>query len=93
MREVIDYLWRPCKILQARGRDGDLAMRGTRTHVGRYWLANAVVAKVGATLIALSTHGRSGFNRLVLGSVAEEVVPEGPGRDQALEACESAGGP
>src|SRR5688572_1687355 len=25
--------------------------------------------------------------------VAEEVVPEGPGRDQALEACESAGGP
>src|SRR5688500_2385667 len=25
--------------------------------------------------------------------VAEEVVPEGSGRDQALEACESAGGP
>lgn len=33
-----------------------------------------VASEVGATLVALSTHGRSGFNRLVLGSVAEEVV-------------------
>jgi nucleotide-binding universal stress UspA family protein len=29
---------------------------------------------VGATVIALSSHGRTGLNRLVLGSVAEEVV-------------------
>jgi nucleotide-binding universal stress UspA family protein len=30
--------------------------------------------EVGASVIALSTHGRTGYNRLVLGSVAEEVV-------------------
>lgn len=39
--------------------------------------ADAILAaaqEVGATLIALSTHGRTGFNRLVLGSVAEEVM-------------------
>lgn len=34
----------------------------------------AAATEVGATVIALSTHGRTGFNRLVLGSVAEEVM-------------------
>ena len=32
------------------------------------------VAFVGADLVAMSTHGRSGLSRLVMGSVAEEVV-------------------
>ncbi len=39
--------------------------------------ADAILAaarEVSASVIALSTHGRTGFNRLVLGSVAEEVV-------------------
>lgn len=43
--------------------------------------ADAILAaanEVGATLIAMSTHGRTGFNRLVLGSVAEEVVRAAP---------------
>jgi len=30
--------------------------------------------ELGADLIALSTHGRSGFRRLVLGSIAEEIL-------------------
>lgn len=33
-----------------------------------------VTRQVGANLIALSTHGRAGFDRLVLGSVAESVI-------------------
>ncbi len=32
----------------------------------------------GADLIALSTHGRTGFRRLALGSVAEEVLRKSP---------------
>lgn len=38
----------------------------------------AAAAEVGATVIALSSHGRTGLNRLVLGSVAEEVVRASP---------------
>ncbi len=34
------------------------------------------VATEGADLVAMSTHGRSGLSRLVMGSVAEEVVRE-----------------
>ena len=43
--------------------------------------ADAILAaaqEVGATLIALSSHGRTGFNRFVLGSVAEEVIRAAP---------------
>jgi len=35
-------------------------------------------AAVGAELIAMTTHGRSGLERLVLGSVAEEVTRKAP---------------
>lgn len=35
-------------------------------------------ATVGADLIAMTTHGRSGLERLVLGSVAEEVTRRAP---------------
>lgn len=39
----------------------------------------AVLAKdIGADLIVLGTHGRSGFTRLVMGSVAEEVLRHAP---------------
>ncbi len=34
----------------------------------------AVSVQVGANLIAMSTHGHSGFNRLFLGSIAERVL-------------------
>jgi nucleotide-binding universal stress UspA family protein len=33
---------------------------------------------VGADLIAMGTHGRSGLNRLIFGSVAERVVASAP---------------
>lgn len=35
---------------------------------------NAVAKKVGVDLVAMSTHGRTGLNRFVLGSVAERVL-------------------
>jgi universal stress protein A len=44
-------------------------------------LAHAVVkiaAEVHADLIVLKTHGRSGISRLILGSVAEEVLRTSP---------------
>lgn len=41
-------------------------------------LITATAAEVGADLIVLSTHGRTGWKRLVLGSVAESVVRFAP---------------
>ena len=38
----------------------------------------AYARKAGADLIAMATHGRSGLSRLVMGSVAEEVVRSAP---------------
>jgi nucleotide-binding universal stress UspA family protein len=38
----------------------------------------AVAAERGAGLIAMTTHGRSGFDRLVLGSVAERLIRSSP---------------
>lgn len=63
-------------LLAARQRGG-LTEERCQSLVRRGRPADAILAaanEVGATLIALSTHGRTGFNRLVLGSVAEEVV-------------------
>jgi nucleotide-binding universal stress UspA family protein len=37
-----------------------------------------VAARVGADLIALGTHGRRGFSRVLLGSVAEHVLRSAP---------------
>lgn len=37
-----------------------------------------VARQVGADLIAMSTHGRSGFARMVIGSIADEVVRHAP---------------
>lgn len=36
------------------------------------------VEKVGAELIVMSTHGRRGFSRVLLGSVAESVIRRAP---------------
>ncbi len=38
----------------------------------------AVARTVGADLVVMGTHGRSGLNRLMLGSVAENVVRHAP---------------
>lgn len=38
----------------------------------------AAAQTVGADLVVMGTHGRSGFNRLMLGSVAENVVRHAP---------------
>jgi nucleotide-binding universal stress UspA family protein len=38
----------------------------------------AVAKEVGADLIAMTTHGRSGLGRLLFGSVAEEVLRSAP---------------
>jgi len=47
-------------------------------------------AEVGADLIALTTHGRSGFDRFLVGSVAERVVRASPIPVLALRASEPA---
>ena len=56
-----------------------LAGKGARTRTAvRYGKAAAeIIAHIAANevdLVAMSTHGRSGLSRLVMGSVAEEVV-------------------
>jgi len=46
-------------------------------HIRSGWVASAIVDDArgwGADLIAMGTHGRRGFSRLLLGSVAEGVV-------------------
>lgn len=35
-------------------------------------------AEVGADLVVMGTHGRTGFSRLIMGSVAEEVLRKAP---------------
>jgi nucleotide-binding universal stress UspA family protein len=58
-------------------------------------VAGAIVdtaKEIGADLIALSTHGRSGLRRLVLGSVTEEVLRHSPVPVLASPQRESAGG-
>jgi nucleotide-binding universal stress UspA family protein len=47
---------------------------------------------LGASLIAMTTHGRSGFDRLVLGSVAEKVIRKSPLPVLALRATVAPGG-
>lgn len=39
---------------------------------------DAEAIRVAADLIAMGTHGRSGLDRLRLGSVAERVLPSAP---------------
>jgi len=57
----------------------ELRAKGVRvqTHVRRGDPAGEIVAcarEIGADLIAMTTHGRSGLGRLVFGSVAEAVL-------------------
>lgn len=71
VREAEEYLASAARRLQAKG------IKNVETHV---WYGPAAAAIVEAAavqkadLIVMSTHGRSGLGRLVLGSVAESVL-------------------
>ena len=63
--------WLEQQVEQLRGRGLDAGFRIT---VGRPVEAiQALADKLGAELIVMGTHGRTGISRLVLGSVAEAV--------------------
>jgi nucleotide-binding universal stress UspA family protein len=69
-----DYLGRLADRLRGRGFTVERALAEGAP-------ADAVVAhaeRIGADLIAMATHGRSGLGRLVFGSVAEQVVRHAP---------------
>jgi nucleotide-binding universal stress UspA family protein len=69
-REAEEYLAPLAAILRARGIDASWCVRRGR--------ADAEILEAArdsrADLIAMSTHGRSGFGRLLFGSVAEQVL-------------------
>lgn len=72
--EALTYLEQMC----ARLADAGLNIR---TQVGQGPAADAILKAAGeldVTLISMSTHGRSGFARLMLGSVTEEVLRRSP---------------
>lgn len=69
-RNAEEYLAPAAAELRARGIDADWEVR-------RGTPAASIMAAAkswGADLIAMSTHGRSGFGRLLFGSVAEHVL-------------------
>jgi nucleotide-binding universal stress UspA family protein len=69
-----DYLGRLVDRLRGRGFPVERALAQGPA-------ADAIVAhaeRVGADLIAMATHGRSGLGRLLLGSVADQVVRHAP---------------
>jgi nucleotide-binding universal stress UspA family protein len=64
--------------LAARYRDR-VALGPTRVEIGDARLAIDQVAELlGADLIVMGTHGRSGLRRMLMGSVAESVVRTAP---------------
>ncbi len=62
----------------------ELRERGIRVRTRVQWgmpvyqVILEVASELGADLVALSTHGRSGIARLVIGSVADQVVRHAP---------------
>jgi nucleotide-binding universal stress UspA family protein len=71
VREAEEYLASAAKRLRATG------VKNVETHVWYGPPASAIVEAAQAQkadLIVMSTHGRSGLGRLVLGSVAESVL-------------------
>jgi nucleotide-binding universal stress UspA family protein len=59
--------------LSSRAASG-VTIRGMVKQGSPYVIINEAVAEVGADLIVLGTHGRTGLPRLLLGSVAEKIV-------------------
>lgn len=69
-QDAREYLAPIAASLRARGVSADCEVR-----VGRADEAILTAARdTGTDLIAMSTHGRSGFGRLLFGSVAEQVL-------------------
>ena len=69
-REAEEYLAPLAALLRARGIDASWCIRR-----GRAETEILQAARDGGTdLIAMNTHGRSGFGRLLFGSVAEQVL-------------------
>lgn len=70
-RETREYLAQLGSDLSAKGLN-------VRTHIAQegavYFTILQTAKDLGADLIAMSTHGRSGLARLVMGSVADDVV-------------------
>jgi len=70
MRELIEYLWTVAKRLEPTTADVWIGVRFGRP-------VDEILAfadQVGADLIAMSTHGRSGIGRWVFGSVADRLL-------------------
>ncbi|MGB8648122.1 MAG: universal stress protein [Anaerolineae bacterium] len=72
LKEAVDYLHKV---------KGELALRGLRVSamVKEGNVAEVIIAfarEAGVDLIAMSTHARTGLNRVVFGSVAEQVLHE-----------------
>ncbi len=58
-----------------RSRAGGVAVRGTELRVGKPWFEVLEIAReVGADLICIGNSGHSRFERLLLGSTAENVI-------------------
>ncbi len=68
---VLAYL----KRLRQRLRKQGVTVRGVRVEWGRpHVVIGAIAEEEGADLIAMTSHGRSGFARWVMGSVADKVL-------------------
>ncbi|MEN9581869.1 MAG: hypothetical protein RJA70_4878 [Pseudomonadota bacterium] len=60
---------------------GDIAMERVAVYVATGYPAERIIAlarQADADVIVMGTHGRTGLNRLLVGSVAEEVVRRAP---------------
>ena len=68
--EAVEYLDKIGTILEAKGITADKVVKSGKPaeEIIRYAETNAV------DLIIMSTHGRSGISRLMLGSVAERII-------------------
>jgi nucleotide-binding universal stress UspA family protein len=71
---------RQIEAIRARLREAAAAMESARkadvaVHVGRPWQEITVAAtELGADLLVITTHGRTGIKHVLLGSVAEKIV-------------------
>lgn len=78
----VDYkaqLWESFRKLQAtEPRARELRIETRLAEGDPAYEIVAAAKEIGADLIVMGTHGRSGFGRLVLGSVAEQVLRKAP---------------
>jgi nucleotide-binding universal stress UspA family protein len=70
--EVNDALWDKLNAIRPAGPQVSVSRHLRHGHAGEEILLQAAQSK--ADLIVMGTHGRTGLGRLLMGSVAEEVV-------------------